>query len=432
MHHLGQPEVAQALADELVAALGDRLVEAVVSESSAVLAAHAGPGCSASWSPTPDACADVTPTPTHEPPASRPAPACSPRACRSERTVRSRWARPYGRKVRRDRDLTRTVLRRLDTLTSPPGGEGRTGWVRDRAEPVPVPHGQQVDRPRERRSRPWQSPSGRSRCPHPGDAARDAAGTVAPHVFPMSRPSADVPVGQPSEPPPVRDRPPRPVAADPRPCLPRGPRPRCASLRTLHGLPRHRSDGASPSTRALGGVLAPRRHRGRRGAAARRRCRPACGVGSARRSGGAPGPGTGRRRRGDGRYPVCAGDGRHHARGRRRGRCGRRTGRRAAAGRFACRRCGRRRRRSHRPGGDRHAQPGPGARRRGADRGAGAGAGQRGRRAARGSVRRSRRPEHGGRRRSRRTARHRTGPRAADRGASRRRAVHVRSTTSAT
>ncbi len=44
VHHLGQPEVAQTLANELVAALGDRLVEVVVSESSAVLAAHAGPG----------------------------------------------------------------------------------------------------------------------------------------------------------------------------------------------------------------------------------------------------------------------------------------------------------------------------------------------------------------------------------------------------
>lgn len=44
VHHLGQPEMAQALADELSAALGDRLVEVVVSESSAVLAAHAGPG----------------------------------------------------------------------------------------------------------------------------------------------------------------------------------------------------------------------------------------------------------------------------------------------------------------------------------------------------------------------------------------------------
>ena len=44
VHHLGQPEIAQALADELSAALGARLAEAVVSESSAVLAAHAGPG----------------------------------------------------------------------------------------------------------------------------------------------------------------------------------------------------------------------------------------------------------------------------------------------------------------------------------------------------------------------------------------------------
>lgn len=44
VHHLQQPDVAQALVDELVAALGDSLVEAVVSESSAVLAAHTGPG----------------------------------------------------------------------------------------------------------------------------------------------------------------------------------------------------------------------------------------------------------------------------------------------------------------------------------------------------------------------------------------------------
>ena len=44
VHHLGQPEIAQGLVDELTAALGDRLAEAVVSESSAVLAAHAGPG----------------------------------------------------------------------------------------------------------------------------------------------------------------------------------------------------------------------------------------------------------------------------------------------------------------------------------------------------------------------------------------------------
>ena len=44
VHHLGQPDLAQGLVDELVSALGDRLAEAVVSESSAVLAAHAGPG----------------------------------------------------------------------------------------------------------------------------------------------------------------------------------------------------------------------------------------------------------------------------------------------------------------------------------------------------------------------------------------------------
>jgi len=44
VHHLGQPEVATALADDLRAALGDRLAEVAIGESSAVLAAHAGPG----------------------------------------------------------------------------------------------------------------------------------------------------------------------------------------------------------------------------------------------------------------------------------------------------------------------------------------------------------------------------------------------------
>lgn len=44
VHHLGQPEVAAALAAEVAATAGDRLVETAVCESSAVLAAHAGPG----------------------------------------------------------------------------------------------------------------------------------------------------------------------------------------------------------------------------------------------------------------------------------------------------------------------------------------------------------------------------------------------------
>jgi fatty acid-binding protein DegV len=44
VHHLGQPEVAAALAEELGAAGTDRLVEIAVCESGAVLAAHAGPG----------------------------------------------------------------------------------------------------------------------------------------------------------------------------------------------------------------------------------------------------------------------------------------------------------------------------------------------------------------------------------------------------
>jgi fatty acid-binding protein DegV len=44
VHHLGQPEVAATLATEVAAATGDRLVETAVCESSAVLAAHAGPG----------------------------------------------------------------------------------------------------------------------------------------------------------------------------------------------------------------------------------------------------------------------------------------------------------------------------------------------------------------------------------------------------
>ncbi|MDM7831569.1 DegV family protein [Cellulomonas edaphi] len=44
VHHLGQPDVAAAIAEQLTAWAGERLVEAVVCESSAVLAAHAGPG----------------------------------------------------------------------------------------------------------------------------------------------------------------------------------------------------------------------------------------------------------------------------------------------------------------------------------------------------------------------------------------------------
>ena len=44
VHHLGQPEIAEALAAEVAAATGGRLVETAVCESSAVLAAHAGPG----------------------------------------------------------------------------------------------------------------------------------------------------------------------------------------------------------------------------------------------------------------------------------------------------------------------------------------------------------------------------------------------------
>ena len=44
VHHLGQPDLARTMADQLAAWAGDRLLEVVVCESSAVLAAHAGPG----------------------------------------------------------------------------------------------------------------------------------------------------------------------------------------------------------------------------------------------------------------------------------------------------------------------------------------------------------------------------------------------------
>ncbi|GEK19501.1 DegV family protein [Cellulomonas xylanilytica] len=44
VHHLGQPELAATIASELAAATGDHLAETSVCESSAVLAAHAGPG----------------------------------------------------------------------------------------------------------------------------------------------------------------------------------------------------------------------------------------------------------------------------------------------------------------------------------------------------------------------------------------------------
>jgi fatty acid kinase fatty acid binding subunit len=44
VHHLGQPDLAATLAAELADAAGDHLAETAVCESSAVLAAHAGPG----------------------------------------------------------------------------------------------------------------------------------------------------------------------------------------------------------------------------------------------------------------------------------------------------------------------------------------------------------------------------------------------------
>ena len=44
IHHLAQPDLAKSLADDVAAAIGNRLAESVVTEASAVLAAHAGPG----------------------------------------------------------------------------------------------------------------------------------------------------------------------------------------------------------------------------------------------------------------------------------------------------------------------------------------------------------------------------------------------------
>ncbi|MCL2454589.1 MAG: DegV family protein [Micrococcales bacterium] len=44
VHHLGRPEVAHELADRVVAATGDQVVEVVVTEAGAVLGAHVGPG----------------------------------------------------------------------------------------------------------------------------------------------------------------------------------------------------------------------------------------------------------------------------------------------------------------------------------------------------------------------------------------------------
>ena len=44
VHHLGQPDLAATLASSLADAAGDHLVGSAVCESSAVLAAHAGPG----------------------------------------------------------------------------------------------------------------------------------------------------------------------------------------------------------------------------------------------------------------------------------------------------------------------------------------------------------------------------------------------------
>jgi fatty acid-binding protein DegV len=44
VHHLGQPDVAETIAEQFSAWAGDRVAEVVVCETSAVLAAHAGPG----------------------------------------------------------------------------------------------------------------------------------------------------------------------------------------------------------------------------------------------------------------------------------------------------------------------------------------------------------------------------------------------------
>ena len=44
VHHLGQPELGTSIASQISAWAGDRVAETVVCESSAVLAAHAGPG----------------------------------------------------------------------------------------------------------------------------------------------------------------------------------------------------------------------------------------------------------------------------------------------------------------------------------------------------------------------------------------------------
>jgi fatty acid-binding protein DegV len=44
VHHLGRPDLAGGLADQLAARLGDRVAECIVCESDAVIAAHVGPG----------------------------------------------------------------------------------------------------------------------------------------------------------------------------------------------------------------------------------------------------------------------------------------------------------------------------------------------------------------------------------------------------
>jgi fatty acid-binding protein DegV len=44
VHHLGQPDLGTSIAAQVAAWAGDRVTETVVCESSAVLAAHAGPG----------------------------------------------------------------------------------------------------------------------------------------------------------------------------------------------------------------------------------------------------------------------------------------------------------------------------------------------------------------------------------------------------
>ena len=89
VHHLGNPDAADELVGQVVAATGDRVVETVVTEAGAVLAAHVGPGVLAVTVADAETCVAVD-----ERAAAGPGPADVDRGQSPDRTHRDPSGRP--------------------------------------------------------------------------------------------------------------------------------------------------------------------------------------------------------------------------------------------------------------------------------------------------------------------------------------------------